>query len=178
MALVLPYYTRVCRHSPLDTLPMKFWQNSKQFLCKEHFPSSNIDWVRAIWNLKEIHENTLIKNLWICLKSYKFKFGRKNITPKHVHVCFICEKVCCTGKLLSGHINEFHKFSCPICNQSFTLKHNLERHVGNRFAVTCKDCGKVFCNYKAYSEHEDIHHVKSVIWDIINALAKFFLSDI
>ena len=79
------------------------------------------------------------------------------------HVCYICEKTFCTGKLLSGHINEFHKFSCPICNQSFTLKHNLERHVGNRFAVTCKDCGKVFCNYKAYSEHEDIHHVKSVI---------------
>ena len=95
------------------------------------------------------------------------------------HVCYICEKTFCTGKLLSGHMNAFHKkFSCPICNQSFTLKHNLERHVGNRFAVTCKDCGKVFCNYKAYSEHEDIHHVKSVIWDIINALAKFYISDI
>ena len=38
---------------------IKFWQNSKQFVCKEHFHTSNIDSVRGIRNLKEIHQNTL-----------------------------------------------------------------------------------------------------------------------
>ena len=79
------------------------------------------------------------------------------------HVCAICGKEFCNGKLLSGHMNACHKnYSCPLCNQSFTLKKNLERHVGKRVAVSCKDCWKVFCNNKAYSEHIDIFHSKSV----------------
>jgi uncharacterized C2H2 Zn-finger protein len=82
-------------------------------------------------------------------------------TPKHV--CYICEKICCTGKLLSGHMSSFHKkMSCPICNQSFTFKHNLERHVGNRVIVTCKDCGKVFCNSKGYIKHVSSEHVNKL----------------
>ena len=79
------------------------------------------------------------------------------------HVCSLCEKHFCNGKLLSGHINACHKnFPCPICNQSFTFKQNLEYHVRKRVAVSCKDCGKVFCNNKAYSEHNNLLHPKSV----------------
>ena len=82
-------------------------------------------------------------------------------TPQHV--CPICEKDFCNGKLLSGHMIACHKeYSCPLCNETFTLKKNLERHVGKRVAVTCKDCGKVYCSNKSYSEHTDILHPKSV----------------
>ena len=79
------------------------------------------------------------------------------------HVCPICKKDFCTWKSMSGHMNACHNnYSCPLCNQTFTLKKNLERHVGKRMAVTCKDCGKVFCNSKSYSEHIETLHRKSV----------------
>ena len=75
------------------------------------------------------------------------------------HVCEFCDEDFCNGKQLSGHINAQHKnFPCPLCEQTFTLKYNLERHVGNRLAVTCKDCGKIFCNKKSYTEHMDTLH--------------------
>jgi uncharacterized C2H2 Zn-finger protein len=79
------------------------------------------------------------------------------------HVCEFCDENFCNGKQLSGHINAYHKnFVCPLCDQSFTLKYNLERHVGNRVAVTCNKCGKVFCNNKSYTEHLDLLHSMSV----------------
>ena len=75
-----------------------------------------------------------------------------NGSPKHV--CEFCDDIFCNGKQLSGHINANHKnFRCPLCDQSFTWNFNLERHVGNRVAVTCQECGKIFCNKKSYSGH-------------------------
>ena len=80
------------------------------------------------------------------------------------HSCPICEKAFCTERLLKGHMRRCHdKFVCPICNQVFTFKHNLERHVGIRVAVTCEQCEKVYCNRKAYYEHMNSDHLKSVI---------------
>ena len=80
-------------------------------------------------------------------------------SPKNC--CSLCEQVFCTGKLLSSHIISMHKkFTCPVCDQSFTKKHNLERHVFNRKAVTCLKCDKVFCNQKSYDEHINLLHVE------------------
>ena len=82
-------------------------------------------------------------------------------SPKHV--CEFCDESFCNGKQLSGHINANHKnFRCPLCDQSFTWNFNLERHVGNRVAVTCKECGKIFCNKKSYSDHMDSLHTLSL----------------
>ena len=80
-------------------------------------------------------------------------------SPKNC--CSLCEQVFCTGKLLSRHIITMHKkFSCPVCDQSFTRKDNLERHVFHRKAVTCLKCVKVFCNQKSYEEHVNLLHVE------------------
>ena len=75
------------------------------------------------------------------------------------HKCPICEKAFCTGRLLSGHMQRCQaEFVCQFCKQMFTFKQNLERHVRNRVAVTCEECGKPYCNEKAYYEHVKNHH--------------------
>ena len=76
------------------------------------------------------------------------------------HKCPICEKAFCTGRLLSGHMKRCQaEFVCSFCNQMFTFKQNLERHVQNRMAVTCEKCEKVFCNEKAYNIHAMTHDI-------------------
>ena len=78
-------------------------------------------------------------------------------SPKNC--CSLCEQVFCTGKLLSSHIISMHeKFTCPVCDQSFTKKHNLERHVFNRKVAACLKCDKVFCNQKSYDDHTNLLH--------------------
>ena len=95
------------------------------------------------------------------MKSYKRHIQdtlwEQDGSPKHV--CDFCDESFCNGKQLSGHIKANHKnFRCPLCDQSFTWSFNLERHIGNRVAVTCKECGKIFCNKKSYAEHmENLH---------------------
>ena len=73
--------------------------------------------------------------------------------------CTMCDEYFCTGKLLGSHENSFHKrFTCPICAEPFIRKQHLERHVGNREAVFCAHCDKVFCNQKRFKEHMNIRH--------------------
>ena len=75
------------------------------------------------------------------------------------HVCPHCEKAFCTGRLLSGHVKKDHAgYDCPLCKRIFTTKQTLERHIGNRVAVTCEKCEEVYCNKKALENHVNIHH--------------------
>ena len=84
------------------------------------------------------------------------------------HKCPNCDKAFCTGRLLSGHMKRCQaEFVCLFCKQIFTFKHNLERHVGNRVAVTCEKCGKVYCNEKAYKDHIN-NHKRSVTQDHVD----------
>ena len=79
------------------------------------------------------------------------------------HKCNICDKRCCTGKMLMAHLNSMHKeFCCSVCKQIFSFKHHLERHNKNRNSFTCEDCGKHFCHKKGFSEHICVIHPKSL----------------
>ena len=49
----------------------------------------------------------------------------------------ICGNILCTGKLLKAHLKLLHQeFSCPNCDQFFTTKRALERHINNRISFS------------------------------------------
>ena len=82
-----------------------------------------------------------------------------------VHICHVCDKIFCTGKMLSAHLSSNHKeeFKCTVCDKSFDYKHHYERHIINRTLIPCKECGISFCNKKGYNKHlSSATHSKSL----------------
>jgi len=78
-----------------------------------------------------------------------------------LHECHFCNKTCCTGKLLSAHLDMEHKedFYCTVCKRKFSLKHHWERHWKNRSSFACEACNRYFCNKKGYNEHMRLFHM-------------------
>ena len=67
-------------------------------------------------------------SLW---KNYKrHKNGVYDAEKHPLNLCEICGKICCTTKLLRGHLKLAHEdLSCQVCEKKFTTKRNLERHL-------------------------------------------------
>lgn len=72
-----------------------------------------------------------------------------------------CGKDWCTGKILKAHLKFTHQnLSCLACNQCFTSKQALERHVKKAVSLKCSVCNQVFCNKQAYRFHMSNVHLE------------------
>ena len=88
-------------------------------------------------------------------KNYKrHQLGAHDEDGNPRHNCHICDKIFCTGKMLSAHLSSNHKeeFFCTVCEKSFDYMHHYERHIINRTLVSCEECGISFCNKKGYKQ--------------------------
>ena len=114
----------------------------------------------------------------------RHKLNRHNKDGSAKFQCSICDVEFCNRKLLMVHNKEAHPmniensckavkvlnevkedegtmtYECEYCGKRFEREDSVMKHkvTHNVVAVTCKECGKIFCNKKSYAEHmENLH---------------------
>lgn len=82
-------------------------------------------------------------------------------------ICEVCGAGFNSKNALAQHVNRTHKkadnsFECHICQNKFSLKANLERHVQLHTEVkrtfVCDQCGSSYFTYQALRDHFNNAH--------------------
>lgn len=61
------------------------------------------------------------------------------------------KKICTVEKLSNK------SFTCDKCNNSFTRKHDLNRHITKHFSYGCDECKKIFDTQNELDFHKTLH---------------------
>ena len=91
-----------------------------------------------------------------CYQDFSSKFNLSRHEKKIKHSCEECQDSFCLKSTLSAHMKAKHGrkgFRCSNCEQEFSTKQNLRRHVENQSAHQCNQCNAVFCNAHALQGH-------------------------
>ena len=82
------------------------------------------------------------------------------------NVCTLCDKECCTTKLLKAHMKLKHETQnkrCSKCGLTFTEEVNLKRHLENALKdgnekYSCDQCPRSFCTRTTLTRHLETKH--------------------
>lgn len=97
----------------------------------------------------------------------KHVVDRSNQTPGGRYQCEFCEKTLANRTTLRYHIRlhlQKHLLKCEICNQGFSKKSHLKRHLGthSKKKQPCRYCDAAFDTYEERKTHTVTVHKKAV----------------
>lgn len=123
--------------------------------CDGTFPSQTLLQI----HVKKVHKKfkCLECNSRFTKKS-NLKDHEKNISVK----CIDCNKKFCTKRLLRDHVKSEHddneRYTCDLCDGSFSSKFRLKTHVQMRKLCLCDTCGIQLCNKRDKTLHIQRYH--------------------
>ena len=115
-------------------------------------------------HLEKIHSLECLDGFRCDLCNHFFARGENFTRHKHSSLnsdgslknkCSVCDKSFCSVKLLRDHSkthsSEFH---CEECDEKFTTRSSLERHIITRNVCQCDECDKTLCHKVSLQRHK------------------------
>jgi len=162
--------------TPLTNKKRKRKNNQPQFSCSEC--SYTTDKARAYIEHRQIIHKNNDRKIYVChYCPERFSFRPKlfrhiedihNIKPEEkTFICEICSKAYLKQNHLQLHYEECHTPSIHICqvencNQKFTRRFSLNRHMLSAHSdipkYSCERCKKTFKTYDSWKYHNNVVH--------------------
>ena len=80
-------------------------------------------------------------------------------TDEFAPYCPICDESFSNKDTLKKHIDKYHLFSCNKCNTTFKNRLEYESHCKEMHTICCFDCKETFGDVVEFASHQDLHHL-------------------